>query len=136
MLDGQSETGPHYLSAARAEAWRRSAAARVGFMLPLTERMLDLAGLRTGSRVLDVGAGTGEQTLMAAERVGSSGSVLAVDVSAPMLAVAANAARAVALANVETQVMDARRIAELDSGLFDAAISRNTLMLEPSLKRS
>src|SRR5579864_7997488 len=100
-------------------------------MLPLTERMLDLAGLRTGSRVLDVGAGTGEQTLMAAERVGSSGSVLAVDVSAPMLAVAAAAARAAGLANVETQVMDARRIAELDSGPFDAAISRNALILVP-----
>jgi ubiquinone/menaquinone biosynthesis C-methylase UbiE len=62
-------------------------------MLPLTERMLDLAGVRTGSRVLDVGAGTGEQTLMAAERVGRDGSVLAIDISASMLAVAADAAQ-------------------------------------------
>ena len=130
-LDGQTEGGTHYLSAARADAWRRSAAARAGFMLPLTERMLDLAGLRTVSRVLDVGAGTGEQTLMAAERVGRRGSVLAIDVSAPMLGVAANAAQAAGFANVETRVMDARRIEELESGSFDAAISRNALMLLP-----
>jgi ubiquinone/menaquinone biosynthesis C-methylase UbiE len=31
--------------------------------------MLDLAEIKTGSRVLDVGAGTGDQTVMAAQRV-------------------------------------------------------------------
>ena len=134
-LDGQTEGGISYLSAASADAWRCSGAARAEFLLPLTERMLDLAGLRTGSRVLDVGAGTGEQTLVAAARVGTSGSVLAIDVSAPMLAVAADAARAAGLSNIETRVMDARRIEELESGSFDATISRNALMLVPEAER-
>ena len=51
--------------------------------------MLDVAGIQPGSRVLDVAAGTGEQTLMAARRVAQWGYVLAVDTSASMLNVAA-----------------------------------------------
>ena len=46
-----------------------------------TEMMLDLAGVQEGSRILDVAAGTGESTLMAAGRVGSTGYVVAADVS-------------------------------------------------------
>jgi ubiquinone/menaquinone biosynthesis C-methylase UbiE len=53
--------------------------------------MLDLAGLQTGHRVLDVAAGTGGQTVLAARRVGPSGYVLATDLSAAMLNVAAEA---------------------------------------------
>ena len=41
-----------------------------------TEIMLDLAGVQEGSRVLDVAAGSGESTLMAARRVGPTGYVL------------------------------------------------------------
>jgi ubiquinone/menaquinone biosynthesis C-methylase UbiE len=47
--------------------------------------MLDLAEVRTGSRVLDVAAGTGDQTILAAQRVGLTGYVLATDISAILL---------------------------------------------------
>jgi ubiquinone/menaquinone biosynthesis C-methylase UbiE len=80
--------------------------------------------------VLDVAAGTGEQTLMASRRVGPDGSVLATDIAARMLAGAAEAARQAGLANVETRLMDARSL-ELEPGSFDAAISRFALMLIP-----
>jgi SAM-dependent methyltransferase len=90
--------------------------------------MLDLAGVQAGSRVLDVAAGTGESTLMTARRVGPKGHVLAADVSASMLNVAAEAARQAGLANVETRVMNAENI-ELDSDSFDAVICRIALML-------
>jgi hypothetical protein len=69
--------GGTYGSTAAAEGWRRSAAARAQFLAPITERMLDLAGIALGSRVLDVASGTGEQTLLAARRIGPNGSVLA-----------------------------------------------------------
>jgi ubiquinone/menaquinone biosynthesis C-methylase UbiE len=68
--------------------------ARAHLLAPLTERMLDLAGVGVGHRVLDVAAGTGEQTLAAARRVGPTGAVLATDVAAQMLALAAEAGRA------------------------------------------
>src|SRR3954447_9757896 len=117
-----------YRSRVVAERWRRGAAGRAGTLGPLTERMLDLAGVTTGCRVLDVAAGTGEQTLLAARRVGPGGFVLAVDISAEMLDLAAEAARAAELSNVETWVLDAQAL-DLDPGSFDAAICRSGLML-------
>jgi ubiquinone/menaquinone biosynthesis C-methylase UbiE len=93
--------------------------------------MLDLAGVQAGSRVLDVAAGTGESTLMAARRVGPKGHVLATDFSASMLNVAAEAARQAGLANVETRVMNAEYL-ELDADSLDAVICRNALMLFPN----
>jgi ubiquinone/menaquinone biosynthesis C-methylase UbiE len=51
----------------------------------LTETMLDMAGIGTGMRVLDLACGAGSQTLQAAERVGPKGRVVATDISATML---------------------------------------------------
>lgn len=65
---------------------------------------------------------------MTARRVGPKGYVLAADVSASMLNVAAEAVRQASLANVETRVMNAENI-ELDSDSFDAVICRMALML-------
>ena len=76
-----------------AAEWRRGAAARLQAFGPATEMMLDLVMAAVGSRVLDVGAGAGDSTLLAAQRVGSRGRVLATDVSASMLEVAAEVAR-------------------------------------------
>src|SRR5262245_55562329 len=70
----------------------------------------------------------GDQTLMAARRVGPTGNVLATDDSASMLKVAAEAARKEALTNVYTRAMNAEDL-ELDAGSFDAVICRNALML-------
>jgi ubiquinone/menaquinone biosynthesis C-methylase UbiE len=122
--------GGTYGSIHTAEAWRRSGTARAALLGPLTERMLDLAGIEVGHRVLDVAAGTGEQTLMVARRVGPNGSVLAIDRAAQMLAVAAEAAQQAGLSNVETRVLDARNL-DLQPESFDAAISRLALMLIP-----
>ena len=58
-------------------------------MAPLTEGLMAGAAARTGERVLDVGCGCGEVALRFAAIVGTSGHVVAVDVSAPMLAHAA-----------------------------------------------
>ena len=63
----------------RAERRSRTQAERDEVYGPATESMLDLADLRTGNRVLDVAAGTGGQTLLAARRVGPTGYVLATD---------------------------------------------------------
>jgi SAM-dependent methyltransferase len=111
-----------------ADWWSAGQAARQQIYGAATEMMLDLAGVQADSRVLDVAAGTGESTLMTARRVGPKGHVLAADVSASMLNVAAEAARQAGLANVETRVMNAENI-ELDSDSFDAVICRIALML-------
>ena len=51
-----------------AEGWARWAARAGDFLLPATEKMLDLAAVAVGSRVLDAGCGSGKQTIVAARR--------------------------------------------------------------------
>jgi len=131
----ERQDGGTYESRAVAEGWRSGAAARAQFLGPLTEAMLDVAGVTSGSRVLDVADGTGEQTLMAARRVGPTGSIVATDIAPRMLAVAAEAAQQAGLTNVETRVLDARRL-DLEPESFDAAISRLALMLIPEREQA
>jgi enediyne biosynthesis protein CalE5 len=50
----------------------------------ISERLVELAGVQAGSRVLDVAAGYGEPALTAARRAGPEGRVVATDISAEM----------------------------------------------------
>jgi len=67
------------------------------------EKLLDLARVRAGERILDVGCGTGTLAMVAKRRVGPSGAVYGVDPSPEMIArakkKAAQAELAVAFAN-------------------------------------
>ena len=51
----------------------------------VSERLVEMAGIKEGDRVLDVAAGYGEPSLTAARKVGPEGSVIATDISAEML---------------------------------------------------
>jgi len=114
-----------------ADWWSAGQAARQQIYGAATEMMLDLASVHAGSRVLDIAAGSGESTLMAARRVGPTGYALAADVSASMLKVAAEAARKEGTTNMETRVMNAENL-EVDADSFDAVICRIALMLFPN----
>src|SRR5262245_53374001 len=114
-----------------ADWWSTGQAARQQVIGAATEMMLDVAVVQPGSRVLDVAAGTGEQTLMAARRDGLIGYVLATDQSSSMLNVAAEEDRKEGLTNVEPRVMNAENL-ELDVDSFDAVICRQALMLFPN----
>jgi SAM-dependent methyltransferase len=116
---------------AAAAAWHRWGPLLGEWLGPATERMLDLAGVTTGSRVLDVAAGAGEQSLRAARRAGPSGHVLATDISPTILEFAAREARAAGLANVATRELDGEGLAELPAASFDAVISRVGLIYFP-----
>jgi ubiquinone/menaquinone biosynthesis C-methylase UbiE len=113
-----------------AERWHRAKARRAAGSGPANEMMLELANIRGGDRVLDVAAGTGDQTILAAQRVGPTGSVVAVDLSPHMLKIADEAIRNVGLENVETRVMNAEKL-DFDADSFDAVICRMGLMVFP-----
>ncbi len=115
-----------------AQAWRRNAATRMQLLGPATERMLALANIGEGCHVLDIAAGTGDQTILAARRVGPRGRVVATDISPDMLAVAAGQARQAGLTSVTTQVLDAQHL-DFPAETFDAVISRQGLMFIPNL---
>lgn len=97
-----------------------------------TERMLDLAGVAAGSHVLDVAAGAGGQSVSAGRRVGSTGSVLATDLSPAILEHAQRAAASAGLSNVATRELDGEELHRLPAESFDAAISRVGLIYFPN----
>jgi ubiquinone/menaquinone biosynthesis C-methylase UbiE len=77
---------------------------------------------------LEVAAGTGDLALTLPQSVGSTGHVVAVDISANMLAYAEKAAREAGLSNIETRVMDAGKL-DFQDDSFNAVICRMALML-------
>ncbi|MDP2603971.1 MAG: class I SAM-dependent methyltransferase [Deltaproteobacteria bacterium] len=131
MTSKSSELSETYLSSERADAWQRESLRRKESSGAATEMLLNLADLRAGDRVLEVAAGTGDQALMISRRIGSSGQVVAVDISSNMLAHAAAAAREAGLANVETRVMNAEKL-DFEADSFDAVLCRFALMLFPN----
>lgn len=116
---------------AAAPAWHRWGPFIGEWLDEATEAMLDLAHVGPGSRVIDIAAGSGEQTLRAARRVGRSGHVLATDIAPALLELAAADAAAEDLAQVETRELDGEALAELPAGSFDAAVSRVGLIYFP-----
>lgn len=127
----------HAFKAAMRAEWDRSAqgwndhTSRIRAWLgPSTEAMLEMAGVKTRSRVLDVAAGAGDQTLDIARRVGPDGFVLATDLSPAILALAHDNARRAGCANVGTLVADGEDL-QIDAASFDAAVCRLGLMFFP-----
>lgn len=121
---------------AAADAWHRWGPTLAQWLGPATDLMLNMAAVGSGSRVLDVAAGAGEQTLVAARRVGPSGYVLATDISANILELAARDAQAAGFRTVETRVMDGEDLSELGEASFDAVISRVGLIYFPDQQRA
>ena len=94
---------------------------------PVVEAVIRRAGLQPAERVLDLGTGTGSIAVRAAPLVGSAGSVLALDISDEMLAVARVRAAGLGLVNVDVR----RGRAELiptESSRFDVVLASLSLM--------
>jgi len=121
---------------AAAGAWHQWGSTLASWLDPATELMLDMAGIGAGSSVLDVAAGAGEQTLLAAKRAGNQGSVLATDISANILEYAAQDAREAGFDNIKTRVLDGENLDELAPDLFDAVISRVGLIYFPDQQKA
>lgn len=96
---------------------------------PFTRRLLREAGLTPGMRILDVGCGVGDVTLLVTELVGPDGFVLGVDRDASALAaararIAVEDRRNVAFVEGEFQSLPVGRT-------FDAVVGRFILVHQP-----
>ncbi len=118
-----------------AQAWHNWAPTLQQWLGRATEIMLDMAGVKPGSRVLDVATGAGDQTLDAAKRVGPSGSVLATDISSKILDFAQQNALSKGYKNISTRVLDGENL-DVEAGSFDAAISRVGLIYFPDQQKA
>ncbi|MGW7027505.1 class I SAM-dependent methyltransferase [Streptomyces xanthophaeus] len=97
---------------------------------PVTHRLLDRAALVEGSRVLDLGSGTGQPALDAALLVGAKGSVVGTDQAGDMLGAARRRAGDLGLDNTQFLEVDAEQL-DFEDASFDAVTSRFSLMFLP-----
>ena len=87
--------------------------------------------LRPGATVLDAGTGTGFVAVAAARAVGPQGSVIAVDLSAGMLAVARQYVHTPEMASIVWRQGDAVALADLPAGTADAVLAAAVLLYMP-----
>jgi SAM-dependent methyltransferase len=93
----------------------------------VTPRLLDVLGLASGERVLDVGCGGGKTAIAAGGRVGPTGSVVGADISAPLISLARRRAHDAAAGNVTFEVVDMQHD-QLAGTPFDVMMSQFGVM--------
>ena len=99
----------------------------------VSDRIIELAGIQQGSRVLDIATGIGEPAVTAARKVGATGKVTAIDLSPGMLALASKRAQENGLSEIiEFREADAESL-KLSLSNFNAIVSRFGLMFMPDL---
>jgi SAM-dependent methyltransferase len=128
MLQEQT-TGDSYVLG-RSDTETRRLIQQGTFQRLFTQRFLATAGLQPGMRVLDVGSGAGDVALIAGELVGSSGSVVGVDINPTVLDVARARAEAAGQSWVTFEAGDCLEL-PLD-GPFDAVVGRLVLVHQPN----
>jgi len=101
----------------------------------LNHRLVSDAHVRRGMRVLDLGSGTGYPALLAAQTVGSGGSVTGLDLAESMLTVAERKAMRLGLNNVAFRPADVTML-PFEASSFDAVISRFCLMFLPEIPQA
>jgi SAM-dependent methyltransferase len=94
------------------------------------ERLVEMADINEGDRVLDVAAGNGEPSLTAARKTGPDGSVIATDISAEMLNFGRQRAAALGVENIEFMQSNANSL-DFPAESFDAAVSRWGIIFDP-----
>jgi ubiquinone/menaquinone biosynthesis C-methylase UbiE len=99
----------------------------------LSDRLVELAEINPGDKVLDIATGIGEPAITAAKKVKPNGQVIAMDISAGMLAIARERARDLKLDGIMAfEESDAETYAYPNSS-FDVVLSRWGLMFFPDI---
>jgi SAM-dependent methyltransferase len=121
-----------YWNGPGGQHWADRQQAQDLMLAPVSEVLIDRARPKAGERIIDVGCGCGATTLALAPKVGPTGHVLGVDISAPMLA------RAKQLASpglpVDFVLADAT-VYPFEPASFDVLVSRFGVMFfaDPAL---
>ncbi len=110
------------------EIWRTYDAMEQRLTGPLSDRMLDLAQLGPGFRVLDLATGRGEPAVRAAHRIAPAGVVVGVDHHAAMLEMARHRADLEGVTNLELYTSDVHSLKEIGESKFDVVLARWALM--------
>jgi SAM-dependent methyltransferase len=107
----------------------------------VSDKLVQLAEIKSGDWVLDIATGIGEPALTAAKKIMPDGKVVATDISPQMLAIAKTRAKSLGLDSViEFREIDGEKLDLTESSSstttskkFDAVLSRWGLMFFPNL---
>jgi SAM-dependent methyltransferase len=102
---------------------------QAALLAPCTERLFRAAGIGPGNRVLDVGAGIGDVSLLLGKIVGPAGEVIGVERDPNSVAKARARIEAASLKNISFMQSDIE--AANTAGTFDAVVGRFILMYLP-----
>jgi len=108
---------------------RRRLSLQASILNPLSDQLLRRAGLSAGLRVLDIGCGVGELSMVAGRLVGRHGRVTGIDIDETALAIAAARAREQGLDQIDFVHADIG--AYRRDGSYDAVIGRHILIHTP-----
>lgn len=97
---------------------------------PAQDKLLEMAALNPGEKVIETSCGTGLVTFRAAEQIKPGGNLVATDLSDSMVKLAGDIACDKGVTNVTFEQMDAEEL-KMDDAQFDAAICGLGLMYFP-----
>jgi enediyne biosynthesis protein CalE5 len=100
----------------------------------VSKRLIELAEIKQGSKVLDIATGIGEPAITAAQKIGNGGHVLAIDISSEMIDIAKQRALSLDLERILKFKEGKIETIDLPSSAFDAALCRFGLMFLPNLQ--
>ena len=115
---GWDAAAPHYHTGWEAQ------------LRPAHDRLMQMARLERGQRVIETACGSGLVTLRLALEVGENGAVLATDLSQGMIDDLQTRLVGQAITNVQAKRMSAEKL-DISDGSFDAAICALGLMYTP-----
>lgn len=98
----------------------------------LGRRLVELAGVQAGDRVLDVATGRGAALFAAAEVAGEHGRVIGVDLAEQMVALTSAEIRGRGITNAEARVADAERLSGFADGEFDCVTCAFAIFFLPA----
>jgi SAM-dependent methyltransferase len=113
-----------------ASYWQKHSEAIRTMFQPITQALIDDAGIVAGQSILDVAGGSGEPSLTISKTVGPTGSVICTDVVAEMVNIAQSEARQKGLTNIEFRQCAADSL-PFENHSFDVAVCRLGAMFFP-----
>ncbi len=114
-----------------ARYWERHREVIERMFAPVTNALVEAAGVVSGMTVLDVATGPGQPALTLARVVDDEGRVVGADVVPAMIEAARREAERTRVANVTFEIASAQEL-PFDDASFDAVVSRFGVMLFPS----
>ena len=119
-----TEQQKQFWNSESAERWVKNNKSMDRLLAPLTEILFAIADVKVGEAVLDLGCGVGSTTERAGQATGSSGKVLGLDISAPMLKAAQEKSEAEHVSFLEADASSH----DFSATSFDLAMSRFGIM--------